>query len=78
MKKYRDDYLRHQVHELPPLKLLVIEYQLAKGDCIDCGHKQMAALPDGVDWGMTGPRLTAFMSWMVSECTYPAVNCNIG
>jgi len=64
----RENYLRHQVHELPVIKLHVTEYQLAKGRCGSCGHKQIASLPAGVNGGMTGPKLTSFMAWMVSEC----------
>ena len=62
-----EDYLRHQVHELPPIKLEVTEYQLAQGQCSCCGRKQTAPLPEGVGWGITGPNLTSFMSMMVTS-----------
>ncbi|MBI3631264.1 MAG: hypothetical protein HY219_00140 [Candidatus Staskawiczbacteria bacterium] len=61
------DYQRHQVHELPTLSLQVTEYQLQKGYCEACGQKHIAALPSGVTWGITGPRLTAFMSELVAK-----------
>ena len=61
------DYVRHQVYELPALKLHVTEYQLQKGCCENCGQKQVASLPTGVTWGITGPRLTSFMSEMVAK-----------
>lgn len=64
--KSSGDYMRHQVYELPLLKLHVTEYQLQKGCCENCGQKQVASLPVGVTWGITGPRLTAFMSELVT------------
>lgn len=63
----REEVLRHQVHELPIIKLQVIEYQLAKGACSCCGKKQIASLPEGITWGITGPRLTGLMSHMLSR-----------
>lgn len=61
------DVLRHQVYELPPIKLNITEYQLEKGTCVCCGKKRLAALPNGIRWGITGPRLTSFMSHMLSK-----------
>jgi len=60
-------FVRHQVYELPVLKLHVTEYQLQKGSCATCGQKHCAPLPAGVTWGLTGPRLTAFMSDLVAK-----------
>lgn len=65
--KPSDDYMRHQSHELPILKLHVTEYQLQKGCCENCNHKHIASLPAGISWGITGPRLTAFMSDLVTK-----------
>jgi len=61
------DYVRHQVYELPKLKLHVTEYQLHKGRCANCGKKHRASLPLGVTLGITGPRLTSFMSDLVTK-----------
>jgi transposase len=61
------DYTRHQVYELPILSLQVTEYQLQKGYCETCGQKHIASLPVGVTWGITGPRLIAFMSDLVTK-----------
>jgi len=61
------DYVRHQVYELPELKLHVTEYQLQKGCCEHCRQKHVACLPVGVTWGMTGSRLTSFMSDLVTR-----------
>lgn len=63
----QNEVLRHQVYELPPIKLNVTEYQLEKGTCACCGKKRLAALPKGITWGITGPRLTGFMSHMLSK-----------
>jgi transposase len=63
----RGDYVRHQVYELPILKLHLIEYQLEKGCCSVCSQKHIASLPTGVPWGITGPRLTGFMSELVTK-----------
>lgn len=61
------EHVRHQVHELPVLKLEVTEYQLAKGSCEACQKKHIADLPEGISWGITGSRLTSFMSALVSK-----------
>ncbi|MGX6643087.1 IS66 family transposase [Legionella pneumophila] len=63
----KEDYQRHQVYELPKVKLRVTEYRLAKGQCSCCGLNHVAHLPEGVTWGITGPHLTSFMSHMVSK-----------
>jgi len=63
----KDEPYRHQVYELPTLKLQVTEYQLAKGYCTCCKANHVAALPDGITKGITGPNLTSFMSQMVSK-----------
>jgi transposase len=65
--KVTHEHVRHQVHELPVLKLHVTEYQLEKGCCKSCGQNHTATLPNGVSWGITGPRLTGFMSSLVTQ-----------
>lgn len=60
-------YVRHQVYELPILKLHLTEYQLQKGCCESCSQKHVAPLPAGVTWGITGPKLTGFMSDLVAK-----------
>ncbi|HXY74148.1 MAG TPA: IS66 family transposase [Dehalococcoidales bacterium] len=61
------NYVRHQVFELPILKLQITEYQLSKGCCEECDQKYIASLPAGVTWGITGARLTSFMSNLVAK-----------
>jgi transposase len=65
--KSGSDYMRHQIYELPVLKLHVTEYQLQKGCCEHCGQKHVASLPAGTTWGITGSRLTSFMSDLVTR-----------
>src|SRR3990167_8522718 len=64
---YRDLLESDEVYELPVLKLHVTEYQLQKGCCDSCHQKQIACLPEGITWGITGPRLTSFMSELVTK-----------
>lgn len=56
------NYVRHQVYELPILKLNITEYQLQQGRCGHCHCNHVACLPEGVTWGITGARLTGLMS----------------
>lgn len=65
--KSSGDFVRHQVHELPVLKLHVTEYQLQKGCCECCNQKHVACLPAGITWGITGARLISFMSDLVAR-----------
>lgn len=65
--RIKKDFQRHQVHELPEIKLSITEYRLEKGRCKCCGQNQVASLPDGVTWGITGPKLTAFMLHLTSK-----------
>jgi transposase len=63
----KESIQRHQVYELPEITLRVTEYQLEKGCCLSCGASHSGELPTGITWGITGPRLTAFMSQLVSN-----------
>ena len=65
--KSSEKYVRHQVYELPVLKLNITEYQLEQGYCDSCGCKHIASLPEGITWGITGPRLTGFMSELIAK-----------
>jgi transposase len=62
-----DEFVRHQVYELPLLKLHVTEYQLKQGCCDVCYRKQVAYLPEGVTWGITGPRLMGLMGELTTK-----------
>jgi len=58
---------RHQVHELPPVTVVVTEHQLFDGCCKDCGKKHLAQLPVGIPTGMLGSRLMALIATMGSD-----------
>ncbi|WP_294878413.1 transposase, partial [Sulfurimonas sp. RIFOXYB12_FULL_35_9] len=38
-----------------------------KGCCSCCGRNHIGILPDGITWGITGPKLTGFMSHLISK-----------
>jgi transposase len=50
---------RHQVAELPPTAVILIEHRLQRLRCPDCGATTRAQLPAGVPPGAFGPRLQA-------------------
>ncbi len=62
-----ESYRRHQVHELPPVTVVVTEHQLFDGCCEQCGKKHTAELPLGIPTGMLGPRLMALIATMGSD-----------
>jgi transposase len=57
--------LRHQVSELPEIRLHVTEYQLHRLTCPCCSRQTCAELPAGVPSGQSGPRLVAFTSLLM-------------
>ena len=57
--------LRHQVFELPDIKLHVTEYQLHRLTCACCGKQTCAELPEGVTSSQSGPRLVAFTALLM-------------
>ena len=59
--------IRHQVFELPEIKANVIEYQLERLTCNNCGAKTCAQLPAGVPQGQCGPRLAAMMGLLMDH-----------
>ncbi|HYY82262.1 MAG TPA: IS66 family transposase [Actinomycetes bacterium] len=54
-----DDFVAHQVTEVPPLRSEVTEHRLHRVRCPACGAQTRAALPLGVPRGAFGPRLQA-------------------
>jgi transposase len=59
--------VRHQVWELPPLQPIVIEYQLHRLRCKNCGRMTCGELPAGVPAGQSGPRLVAFTGLLMGH-----------
>jgi hypothetical protein len=53
------DPVRHQVCELPPIAVELIEHRLQRLCCSDCGARTRAQLPADVPAGAFGPRLEA-------------------
>jgi transposase len=53
---------RHQVAEIPPVKIEVTEYRLHTLTCPHCGTETRAKLPEGVPQGGFGPRFQAQVS----------------
>jgi transposase len=54
-----DDFVAHQVTELPPLRAAVTEHRLHRVCCPACGARTRATLPPQVPTGAFGPRLQA-------------------
>lgn len=52
---------RHQVLEIPPIELQIVEYRLHWLGCVRCGEPTRAKLPEGVSEEGFGPRLTALI-----------------
>jgi transposase len=57
--------LRHQVREVPPVVVEVLEYQLHRLVCGQCGRTTCGTVPAGVPLSGYGPRLTS----IVALCT---------
>ena len=55
---------RHQVTELPPIRVRVIEHRLHAMRCRSCGERTVAALPPEVPPGRFGLRLEATVAYM--------------
>ncbi len=65
--KSTDVYLRHQVHEIPPITTVVTEHQLFLGCCEGCGKTHQALLPPHIPTGILGPYLLALMATLTSD-----------
>jgi len=56
------DPVTHQKWELPPIRPLVLEYQLERLRCPCCSKPRLAGLPLGVSGSAFGPRLEAHIA----------------
>jgi transposase len=54
-----EDYVAHQVTELPPVRAVVTEHRLHRVGCPHCGATTRATLPAEVPAGAFGPRMQA-------------------
>lgn len=59
---------RHQVSELPPVKVRVTEHQLHSRSCTSCGKITRAELPAEVPKSTFGPHLQAEVAHLIAEC----------
>jgi transposase len=50
---------RHQVCELPPISVLLVEHRTHRLHCPECGKRTTASLPAGIGGSAFGPRLRA-------------------
>src|SRR5215813_8567885 len=63
---------RRQVHELPPLRLVVTEHQIAHVRCPDCGATTRGEVPATVPApAQYGPRLQALAVYLVQQQFVP-------
>ncbi|HEY8689358.1 MAG TPA: IS66 family transposase [Chitinophagaceae bacterium] len=60
-------YRKHQVHELPPIKIEVTEHQLFYGCCEECKKIHSAELPSSAPTGMLGICLLALIATLGSD-----------
>jgi hypothetical protein len=58
---------RHQIIDLPPMSLEVVESQRPQLTCDCCGRSTRAPLPPDIPSGHYGDRLASFVSWLSAE-----------
>jgi transposase len=61
---------RHQVTEVPPVKICITEYQFPHVVCGQCGKTTCAPLPKEIR-GNFGPQLTALIAYWTVVCRLP-------
>jgi len=59
--------VRHQVIDIPPVRLIIVEYLLHRLCCAQCGHWTRAKLPAGVGASTFGPRVHALAAILVGK-----------
>lgn len=60
---------RHQVTEVPPVRVEVIEYRRHTLRCSTCGRDTCAALPEDVPRGAFGSRAQAVVGYLTWRCS---------
>lgn len=71
------DPIRHQVSELPPVRIEITEHQRHRVKCPGCSHVSTAEHPKGVPTGVVGPRLMAVDSLMTSRFRMSRRDCEL-
>lgn len=69
--------IRHQVSELPPVRIEITEHQLHHVKCPGCSHVSTAEHPKGVPTGVVGPRLMAVDSLMTTQFRMSRRDCEL-
>lgn len=59
--------VRYQVHEIPPQRLEVVEYQVHRLTCLACGHVTSGKPPPGVTSSRFGPRVHALVALLTGR-----------
>lgn len=63
-----DALQRHQISELPPIKIIITEHQLHARACTSCGTITKAKLPEQVQKSVFGPHLQAEVAHLIGNC----------
>lgn len=67
----------HQVAELPPIAVEIVEYQLNSVACPSCTQVTCAQLPDGVSRSAFGPRLHALVGTLSADARVSRRNIHV-
>jgi len=59
---------RHQIFELPKIKVTIIEHQTYERACYGCGKVTRAKLPEAVSQSSVGPQVQAEIAYLVGKC----------
>jgi transposase len=63
-----DALQRHQISELPPIKVIVTEHQLHGRACKSCGEVTKATFPSSFPKSVFGPHLQAEVVHLIANC----------
>lgn len=60
-------FYRHQVHEMPALRIDITEYRLYSGQCMQCREAVKAQKPQDIPQGMMGPNLMSYIAILAGQ-----------
>ncbi|EOX4792178.1 hypothetical protein ACIL2U_004942 [Vibrio alginolyticus] len=60
-------FYRHQVHEIPPLRIDITEYRLYSGKRSQCGEAVKAQKPSDIPQGVMGPNLMSYIAILAGQ-----------